>query len=220
MADMPDLPAAWHSQGYLPHFDDTVSLQSVTYRLADALPAEVMAKLAEQAADDARTRDFIERYLDAGHGSCLLRKAVNATIVLGAWHFFEGIRYRLHAWCVMPNHVHVLLQALPENSVQSIVQSQESYTAKAILQLSPGSSGLGPAAGNGISRHIWQPEYYDRFIRNEEQYAATIAYIHENPVGAGLVARPEEWPWSSASVRGAREQSVACEKREFPAQTT
>jgi putative transposase len=199
---MPDEPPGWHSRGYLPHYDDGAALQAITYRLWDALPADVVAKLEEQALDDAKRRVALERYLDAGHGSCALLRHGNAKIVVDGWRHFEEERYRLHAWVVMPNHVHVLLGPLVGHTIPEIMQAQKSFTAKAILA---GSAGLRPAMQKNAGgtpalpgRHVWQPDYYDRFIRNERHYAAAVDYIHQNPVKAGLVARAEDWPWSSA----------------------
>ncbi len=186
---MPD-PRDWHSRGYLPHYDDGKKIQSITYRLADALPADVVAKLEEQALDDEKRRVAIEHHLDAGHGACVLREARCAEAVIENWQHFNGTRYWLHAWVVMPNHVHVLVEPLGVVGVGDIVQSWKSYTAKLILPFSP------EAALSG--RHLWQADYWDRFIRNERHYAATVAYIHNNPVKAGLVTRPEDWPWSTA----------------------
>lgn len=142
---MKEDPPGWHSRGYLPHYDDGLKLQSITYRLWDAPPAGVVAKLAEQALDDEQRRREIEGYLDAGHGSCLLRDPAHAAIVVEGWRHFDGARYRLHSWCVMPNHVHVLIAPTTGHTVAAIMQAEKSFTAKAILAGSSGSAGLRPA---------------------------------------------------------------------------
>jgi len=180
----------WHSRGYLPHYDDGASIQSITYRLADSLPAAVVAKLEEQALGDDKRRAEIEHYLDAGHGCCILRRAECAGAVLENWRHFDEMRYRLHAWVVMPNHVHVLIALVGATALSDIVQSWKSFTAKVILPHC--------APGAFARNHVWQPDYDDRFIRNERHYAAAVDYIHPNPVKAGLVARAEDWLWSSA----------------------
>ncbi len=179
----------WHSRGYLPHYDDGAKIQSITYRLADALPAEVVAKLEEQALDDEKRRVAIEHFIDAGHGSCVLRQARCAEAVIENWQHFDATRYRLHAWVVMPNHVHVLVEGLGRVAIGDIVQSWKSYTAKVILPFC--------SAGSFADRHLWQADYWDRFMRNEGHYTATVDYIHHNPVKAGLCGRAEDWPWSS-----------------------
>ena len=179
----------WHSRGYLPHYDDGASIQSITYRLSDSLPADVLAKLEEQALGDEKRRAEIERYLDAGHGCCILRQPDCAEAVVENWRHFDETRYCLHAWVVMPNHVHVLIAPLPGAAIGEIVQSWKSYTAKKILSHC--------VTDTFPQNHVWQPDCYDRFMRNERHYTATVDYIHQNPVKAGLVARAEDWPWSS-----------------------
>ncbi len=188
---MSDEPRGRHSRGYLSHYDDGAKIQAISYRLADALPAAVLAKLEEQALDDEKRRAEIEGYLDAGHGSCVLREARCAEVIIENWKHFDGGRYRLHAWVVMPNHVHVLVEPLGTEAVSKIVQSWKSYTAKVILPLCP--------VGLFVDKHLWQADYYDRFMRSERHYLAAVDYIHRNPVKAGLVASPEDWPWSSAA---------------------
>jgi putative transposase len=192
-------PRGWYSRGYLPHFDDGRSLQAVTYRLADALPAQVIAKLEEQALDDARRRESLEQYIDAGYGSCALRLTENATAVIENWLHHHGAHYWLHAWVVMPNHVHVLIEPMQGQSLPKIVHAWKSYSAKAILKTNAGGPPALPA-----KRQLWQPDYWDRYVRNERHYRATVEYIHQNPVKAGLVAKAEVWLWSSANQLGAR----------------
>lgn len=88
-------PRGWHSRGYLPHFDDGRSIQTVTYRLTDALPAAVLARLEEQMLDDEKRRLALEHYVDAGHGSCLLRESAAAQAVLDTWKHSDGVEFRL-----------------------------------------------------------------------------------------------------------------------------
>ncbi len=98
----------------------------------------------------------------------------------------DGDRYALHAWCVMPNHVHVLVQKHQQATLRGIVQVWKSLSARAINR-----------AQGGVGR-VWQPNYFDRYIRDDPHYAVTIAYIENNPVAAGLVADAGDWRWSSA----------------------
>jgi REP element-mobilizing transposase RayT len=126
-------------------------------------------------------------YLDAGYGSCSLREEHIAQLVEEALLHFDGQRYRLLAWVIMPNHVHVLTEVLPGHPLAEIVHSWKSFTAKEANTIL------------GRSGAFWQPEYFDRFIRDEQHLANAIRYIHDNPVKARLVGRAEEWPYSSAS---------------------
>jgi putative DNA methylase len=130
----------------------------------------------------------VEAQLDAGYGTCLLRHAGAAACVVETWRHFACARYTLHAWVVMPNHVHVLITPSHGWRVSKIMQSWKSYTAKRIRRLVGGCGG------------VWQREYWDRAIRNERHFAAAVEYIHANPVKASLVTSADEWPWSSARV--------------------
>ncbi|MBZ0271432.1 transposase [bacterium] len=185
----------WHSRGYLPHFDSSFATQFITYRLADAIPRETAEKLhasAKHENDDAYRRR-IERYLDAGRGACWLRDETIAGIVLENWLHFDGVRYRILAWVIMPNHVHRLVEMIPPHLLAGVIWSWKSYTAKKIN------------AVLGRSGQVWQAEYWDRFIRNEAHFKNAVEYIHENPVKAGFVDRAEDWRWSSAALYAAGE---------------
>lgn len=190
--------ARWHSRGYLPHFDAPSTIQSITFRLADSLPQSKLKRLEKdlvncdpKKADRAR-RQKIEGWLDSGIGCCALRHPEVAKIVQDTLLFHDNDRYHLLAWCIMPNHVHVLIE--PKLALAKIVQSWKSYTGKLALQRNAELElGVpGPA--------FWMRDYWDRFIRSEEHFDAAILYIQNNPVSAGLVATPEAWLWSSASL--------------------
>jgi REP element-mobilizing transposase RayT len=126
------------------------------------------------------------RYEDAGHGSCLLRDPAHASIVEQALLHFDGERYRLLEWCIMPNHVHVLIHCLGGTTLGTIVRSWKTYTARQIN------------ASTGRSGALWAVDYFDRYIRDHEHLADAKAYIRRNPVKAGLCVNPEDWRWSSA----------------------
>ena len=165
-----------YSRGYLPHFDHQGLIQAVTFRLADALPQEVGPGL-----DAAR----IEAELGQGHGSCVLRNPRVAAIVQRALEHFDGIRYCLGPWVIMPNHVHLLVRPLVGYALGAILHSWKSFTAKKINALLGGSGA------------VWQREYFDRMIRNYRHLLVAARYVYENPVVAGLVERAEDWPFSS-----------------------
>ena len=175
----------WRSRGYLPHFDGQAIQQVVSWHLADSLPLEVAHRLAA-TANDVETRKRYEAYLDAGHGACVLRDPVCAEIVQHALLYFDEERYRLLAWVVMPNHVHVLVESRIGHGLADIMHSWKRHTARLINR------------HLGQSGPLWRREYWDRYIRDERHYDAAVAYIENNPVQAGLVAKPAEWAWSSA----------------------
>ena len=128
----------WHSRGYLPHLDSLEHLQSITFRLADSLPRTVLDKLKNELKklpNDQREivkRKEIEHWLDSGMGCCALRNPDMAAIMQESLLRFDGIRYRLLCWCIMPNHVHILIK--PEETLCKIVQSWKSYTGRWALK--------------------------------------------------------------------------------------
>src|SRR5436190_5207444 len=141
----------WHSRGYLPHFDAPKNRQMVTYRLADAMPSNRRHEwLSLLAIDDEREKRIqIEAYLDRGFGECHLRVPQIASLVQDNLFHFDGQSYRLLAWCIMPNHVHLLIEIF-EVALAKIVKSWKSYTSK--------------QANTLLSRtgRFWQPDYLDR----------------------------------------------------------
>jgi len=250
----------------------------VTFHLADSLPKEVLARIAGEVAalpeeeQAVEQRKRAEAWVDAGHGSCVLRVPVVARKVEEALLFFDGERYRMIAWVVMPNHVHALFEPVNGWTVAKIVASWKKFTARVICgyrreggeeianreigvprrgeeeianreigvprrgeeetanreigvprvkrktadrgmgvprggeeeEADRGMGGSFPGNANlligraGNADRVWHREFWDRYIRDERHLALAVAYIHGNPVKAGLVEQPEEWPWGSA----------------------
>jgi REP element-mobilizing transposase RayT len=193
-------PKGWHSRGYLPHFDGGQIPQGVTFRLADSLPNQVIERWKTELKHEpdekrnAELRIRTEAWLDAGHGHCLLRNPTAAKIVQDALLYFDGARYRLHNWCVMPNHVHVLFSCMEGHALSGIVHSWKSFTAKAVNK------------AMSRSGQFWMEDYFDRYTRDAEHYARAMAYIDNNPVKAGLCKTPEEWPWCASGARASGPQ--------------
>jgi REP element-mobilizing transposase RayT len=184
---------------YLPHWTREGATYSVTFRLADSLPRPVVERWLFEREDISRTArqlgrpltpqeerrlqelfsERVERYLDAGEGECWMRDDAIAAIVAEALLHFDGSRYLLHAWCVMPNHVHVVVQPLAGYELPSITHSWKSFTAK--------------EANRKLGRRgkFWQPEPYDHLIRDEADYQRQVEYVLNNPARAGL----KDWKW-------------------------
>lgn len=179
----------WHRRGYLPHFDAGAIVQSLTFRLVDSLPRDVCETFLSSTDKYSERHRRLEAMIDSGRGSCLLADTVNAATVQDALHFFDGIRYRLLAWVVMPNHVHAMLEQLEGYPLGEIVHSWKRFTANRINRRRK-TSGV-----------VWAADYFDRYIRNADHYDFAVAYIEHNPVRAGLVAKPKDWPFSSCAVR-------------------
>jgi REP element-mobilizing transposase RayT len=200
----------WYASKHLPHFDSPDARQFITYRLADAMPA---ARRSEWAAflaleDDLEKQRKIESYLDKGYGKCHLRDPRIADLVQeNLWHH-DGVKYRLLAWGIMPNHVHVLIEIwnVPLNE---ILKSWKSYTSKQALKILRGGDGSSPEFA--LEQHgdepspphtFWEEDYFDRYLRDDDHYRRVVHYIENNPNKAGLVKAPEDWPWNSARYRG------------------
>jgi len=184
--------AGWHSRGYIPHFDGGEITQTMTFRLYDSMPQDVLEQwrnelshLSEKEYDIER-RKRIDAYLDRGYGSCFMKDQKVAAKVQDALLHFDGERYNLHAWVVMPNHVHTLFTPKAGWEMSQIAHSWKSYTSHECNKIL------------GRKGQFWQEEPFDRYIRDEKHFANAIAYIENNPVKAGLCEKPEDWPWSSA----------------------
>jgi REP element-mobilizing transposase RayT len=173
----------------LPHFDGGALVQDMTFRLADSLPRILYETVAAASVSAEDRRERLDRIIDEGRGSCILKNPENASIIRAALEHFDGERYRLIAWVVMPNHVHTMIEQVTGNRLGDIVHSWKSYTANAIN------------AREGTKGSLWAPEYFDRYIRDGRHYENTIRYIEDNPAKAGLVARSADWPFSSATGR-------------------
>jgi REP element-mobilizing transposase RayT len=193
----------WHSRGYLPHYDRPGLIQGITFRLADSVPvARIEAWKKEMKWMDGRSQPEgdeafeeqrrelhrrIAHYEDSGEGECYLQQPEIARLMVEALSCFDGQRYELKAFCVMPNHVHTLILAFGEWTTGQVLQSWKTWTSREANRLL-GRTGMA----------FWAQDYYDRFIRDEAHYLKAVSYLHQNPVKAGLVASAEAWPWSSA----------------------
>jgi len=192
---------SWYSRGYFPHFDGEGVTQHVCFHLFDSLPQSLLPQWREklrgthaagvldlsEASREWRRR--IHDALDKGYGSCYLRDDRVARVVEDALLHFDGQRYTLHAWCVMPNHVHTLFTPLNIFRMSSIVRSWKSFTAHECNKILERTG------------KFWESEPFDRNIRNQRHFQNAMAYIEGNPVKAGLCKYPEDWRWGSARLR-------------------
>lgn len=179
-----------HSRGYLPHFDVYEATQFVTFRLADSMPQELLKawkhELQLDEITDVEFRKRIEKYLDSGYGSCALRDPKIANVIRETLLKWNGERYELIAWVIMPNHVHILIRLLGESLLTEIMHSIKSYTAHQANKIL------------GLSGRFWSVESFDRYIRNADHFRNTIKYIEANPVKAGLCKDSGDWEFGSA----------------------
>lgn len=198
-------------RGRLPHWERDGGTYFVTWRLADSLPQSVLQQIVAERDDiratakalgreitdseakrlEALHTEKIEGFLHAGHGSCAMADPRCAKVVADALKHFDGERYDLHAWCVMPNHVHVVFRARPGHELHRILQSWKTFTARECNVIL------------GRSGQFWMDESFDRLVRDEAEHARFVAYTLANPENAGL----RDWPW--VGVRGADQRSTS-----------
>jgi putative transposase len=175
---------------HLPHWQPPGGTIFLTWRLYGSLPAEVIAKLRrERSSSDGKTFLKADRALDKSCSSPFwLKEPSIAQCVIAA--LYRGERelrqYVLRAFVIMPNHVHVLLE--PSISLARITKGLKGVTGREANEI------LGRTG-----KRFWQDESFDHWIRNRSKYDSVRKYIEQNPVAAGLVNNPEDWPWSSAS---------------------
>ncbi len=210
----------------LPHWYVPGAAHFVTYRLAGTLPVSVVQELKEKKARmlDAKPKKSLhehrrhvhkvlfaayDKYLDSVSDIDWLRDARVATVLRQNLYHHDGSKYHLHAYCIMPNHVHVLMTPSPAE-VPSERYDDDASVGESDDRLSPLSKimhSLKSYTANEANKLLrrtgtfWQPESYDHWVRDEEELERIVNYICANPVAAELVARPEDWYWSSCHDR-------------------
>lgn len=186
----------------LPHWRQEGATYFVTFRQIDSIPIAVWEQMKREAsAWNERVEAVIqqhgvipatlaceweafqrgqwiqaERTADECHGSCVLRDATVRQIMSDALMFFEGQRLVMHAYVVMPNHVHLLVTPMPGWSLDKITQSWKGFTAREI------NGYLGRAGA------LWQQESFDRIARNPAHFERIVRYIANNPAKARMGA--------------------------------
>jgi len=194
---------------FLPHHQETGQIISLTLRLEGTLPhhiialiqemKSVMADKGDQLTDSLQLQlyehyhqllamydDQLGKHKPAGID---LSKPDFARVVTTAFHFYADSLYQLYAYCVMPNHIHLLIRPLPQKSGQyaktsDIVRRIKGYTGFKLNEL------------NNSTTTVWHPDYFDRFVRNAKDLYNLVQYILNNPHKAGLVTEQNAWPYS------------------------
>jgi REP element-mobilizing transposase RayT len=180
----------------LPHFDGEVT-QFITFRLADSLPQPVLKRLTLEIengklnSDSDEYRQIVEEYLDRGAGECILKDRNVAKIVMSTFLYEDGRSCDLKAWVIMPNHAHILVRLRSGYDLAGLMKRIKGVSARKINQYL------------GRSGSVWQQDYFDRYIRDAQHFSDVFQYIENNPVVAGLAARPEDWEFGSAHSRAA-----------------
>ena len=191
----------------LPHIQPNGAIFFITYRLAGSIPKKVLihwkseleitknrCQKDKKVLTEGGSRHFLRmnRHLDKNtNGPYWLAKPEIASIVSESIHHLDGTKYKLWAYCIMSNHVHVLFTHQdPQWPLFKIMQSHKSYTAKMCNR------------ALGRSGPFWEEESYDHIVRSPRAFSNILRYILQNPVKAGIVDRWQDWPfsWCDASV--------------------
>jgi REP element-mobilizing transposase RayT len=171
---------------HLPHWIPEGNDIFVTWRLAGLLPPQAEVPSAEQSswAPCLRPEERLDR---ARCGPEWLQDARIACVIANALLYGEAVRrfYQLHAWVIMPNHVHVIFQ--PRVAMPTIMRWLKGRTSRVANRL------LGRTGSP-----FWQDESFDHWVRSAQELQELIEYVENNPVKAGLVGAKEQWRWSSA----------------------
>ena len=172
-------------RGSLPHWEHPGVAVFLTIRLGDSLPDDVIGPWCEerdewlathpQPWDEATIREYgskfrgkFEAWLDAGHGSCILGKAENRTRVEDTLRFYDGRRYYLYAFVVMPNHVHVVLMPAEGEDVKTIVRDFKRFVSRSLSR---------EQTWDG---EFWQREYWDTLVRDVNHFRRVLSYVKAN----------------------------------------
>jgi REP element-mobilizing transposase RayT len=189
----PFVPIA--SRGGLPHLYKPGGFYFVTFRLADAVvpkaertPVDPGAAWGD-ALGDPDPWELMQSYRPPlTLGSCSLKRPEIATLVQNALLHFEGQRYSLVVWCIMPNHAHAIVAPEHGHVLPDILKSWKGFTAR--------------QANRILNRKgaFWERESFDHLIRGVRGLERFGSYVEMNPVEAGLCSKPQDWPYSSAGV--------------------
>jgi len=189
---------------HLPHWDQRHALQFITWSLGDALPMRVQDHIRRErncwlranprpwtpeVEEEYKQRFIIrwEKWLDTGCGCCVLRRPNAQKLLSNALLYFQGKRVEVHAFVIMPNHVHLLMQVREESSLSKMMQSIKGFSSHEFNRV-----GL-------CNGKLWMKDYWDRVIRGPRHYARVWRYIERNPSRAGL--KPEQfYLWQNRSI--------------------
>jgi REP element-mobilizing transposase RayT len=164
----------------------------VNFCLADAVPDRIKRRRGIEGVDDPlKTAEHFDP--DPSVGSRILARPGIGEIVESSLLHFQGERYALSAWCVMPNHVHAVVTPYSDFALSQVLHSWKSYSAHQINK-KLNSKGT-----------IWEKESFDHLVRNERAFATFVEYTENNPVAAGLCETSEHWQFCSARHRDSAE---------------
>ena len=195
----------------LPHYQPRGATLFVTCRLAGSLPASVVQRLQEELEfmratiargghDREQAEELDKEYrrafgrfdalLDKGEtGPRWLADPAIARLVADDLHMRDGHEWRLVAYCIMLNHVHIVLT--PQTG-----RAEEPFALAELMRAFKGCTARAANVRLGRRGAFWQHESYDHVVRDQDELARIVSYVKNNPVKAGLVAGWDEWPWT------------------------
>ncbi|MBD2752126.1 transposase [Spirosoma validum] len=207
----------------LPHWQHIGATFFVTFNLRGAIPHDVYERLQEEkelafsrieksgSNTDQLYKEHIRHFarvdhiLDTcQHGPNWLAHAEVADLVKTKLHEFDNIHYELLAYCIMPNHVHIVVDMAIQLDLLNPSEAihAENYT-QLFLVLKRIKGGSARVANLFLNRTgaFWQPEYYDHYVRDSAELNRIINYVLQNPVKAGLTENWQDWPHTYLSPR-------------------
>ncbi|HVV98728.1 MAG TPA: transposase [Planctomycetaceae bacterium] len=213
------------SRRNLPHWYMPGAMHFITFRLAGTIPNEVLERLYARKVDllnrpnpgESKTqhRERVHKhlfqeydaYLDRNREIHWLEDPRVASLVRRSLYYWHGRKYALLCWCIMSNHVHVLLQPLGSINIalrdtSDVGESDDSRSPLAEIMHSLKSYTAHEA--NKLLRRsgsFWQHESYDHWIRDEDELERIVEYINANPISAGFDRRSHEYLWCAAHDR-------------------
>lgn len=189
-------------EGTLPHWYQPAVTYFVTFRTADSVPQALLRSWRSRRVEWLRrhsidpqsphwkkhlqanpewerayyrtfTHEFMD-YLDRGYGQCVLAEGRIAQLVADSLQYFDGDRYHLGDFVVMPTHLHVLCSLIGQTEIETQCRSWKQFTAVAINK------------ALGRTGRFWQSESFDHLVRSPEQFEYFQRYIADNPIKARL----------------------------------
>ncbi len=205
----------------LPHIQPRPGIFFITFRLAGSLPNHVIEQLKKDrqkqlkalAEKGVRPSEFkdekykvekrnfakFDEWLDkCTEGPVWLKDARVAQIVADKIHELDKKRYHLICYCIMSNHVHLLIGQTESHRLAASNRPDQTknYLLTDTLRLLKGSTARLCNLHLGRSGKFWHNESYDHYVRDEEEFARSIEYILYNPVKAGLVENWQDWKFT------------------------
>ena len=170
----------------IPHWDQACCVQFVTFRLADSLPQSKLQEYRQtkcqwmeshpkpwdeqtQKEYDHTFTEVMDKWIDAGYGECILKDKRVRDILADVIMHYDGDQYVIHAYVIMPNHVHVLMTPADGYTIQEIVGDWKKFSSRGINKI---LDRRGP---------LWERERFDHLVRDAAGYATILSYIERNP---------------------------------------